>query len=186
MLDTNNSKLDQNKQKLEEISSKADQTNNKLDSLNESQKTTNNTLNEINNSQNTTNSKLDAVNNNIDSANKKIDQLNENAKDLKEGQKETNGLLKSIKSVLDDIKKFLTDESDLPEKEDLPERQIDKQSLTTSLFSASSQCPPDKTLYLMSVTYTYSYSDICYYLKMLGYLIMTFAYLWAARIVSNA
>lgn len=73
---------------------------------------------------------------------------------------------------------------------DLPVREIEQKQLSENLFSYNAQCPPDNTLNMNflghSVTYTFSYSQICDALHILGYFVLLMAYLYAAYIVSRA
>lgn len=63
-------------------------------------------------------------------------------------------------------------------------------SLSTNLFSSSAQCPADNTLSMnfmgKTVTYTFRYDTICNALSFLGYFILLIAYVFAARIVTQA
>lgn len=64
------------------------------------------------------------------------------------------------------------------------------QSLSTNLFASSAQCPADNTLSMnfmgKTVTYTFRYDTICNALSFLGYFILIIAYVFAARIVTQA
>ncbi|WP_151838141.1 MULTISPECIES: virulence factor TspB C-terminal domain-related protein [unclassified Acinetobacter] len=73
---------------------------------------------------------------------------------------------------------------------DLPVRDVDRQQLSENLFISNAQCPADKvfdsTILGHSVSFSFSYSNICDFLHMFGYLVMIIAYLYAAYILSRA
>ncbi len=70
---------------------------------------------------------------------------------------------------------------------DVPMRELEQKTLKENLFPSSAQCPPDNTLSMnvfgTTFTYNFSYQQICNPLYNIGYLVMIFAYLYAAYIV---
>ncbi|KXZ67579.1 Chromosome partition protein Smc [Acinetobacter venetianus] len=174
-------------QKLEDVKQNQQQTNSKLDDIKKNTADTNKALSDIKSNGDQVKEGIDQANGHLSSIDANGKATNQKLDGLKDGQDETNGLLKGIKDLISDIKNWLTEEPDVSGlQQDLPEREIEQRSIVTTLFTSSAQCPPDNTLYLMGMSYTYSFADLCYYLRMLGYLIMTVAYLYAARIVSQA
>jgi hypothetical protein len=63
-------------------------------------------------------------------------------------------------------------------------------SFDTSLFDSNSSCPSNNTLSMdfmgRSFSYTFEYQNICNWLEVFGYLILAFAYMYAANIVVKA
>lgn len=69
----------------------------------------------------------------------------------------------------------------------IPETQLTERSLQTNLFASSNSCPIDRTLNMnfmgRNFTHTFSFSQFCGYLSIIGTLILTFSYLGSAYIV---
>jgi len=173
---------------VKDVSSTLNTTNQKIDTTNQKLDTTNNTLSQINQNGKDTNNKLDQLikkqggeNNgngtDLTATNQKIDELNKTAKESK--------------GLIQDIKDWLTTPPDQAQLDglngELPQKEIPRSELKTNIFGSSAQCPPDSTLVMpMLGTYTFSFSEWCYYLQIAGYFILIGAYLFAAYIVSKA
>ncbi len=173
---------------VKEVTSTLNNTNQKIDTTNQKLDTTNNTLSQINQNGKDTNNKLDQLINkqggenngngtDLTATNQKIDELNKTAKESK--------------GLIQDIKDWLTTPPDQAQLDglngELPQKEIQRSELKTNIFSSSAQCPPDSTLVMpMLGTYTFSFSEWCYYLQIAGYFILIGAYLFAAYIVSKA
>lgn len=76
---------------------------------------------------------------------------------------------------------------------DTPTRQLTEHEIKDNLFvsaSSSSQCPQDNVLNMnfmgYTLTHSFSYLAICDALRMLSYLVMIFAYMYSAIIVSRS
>lgn len=76
---------------------------------------------------------------------------------------------------------------------DTPTRQLTEHEIKDNLFvssSSSSQCPQDNVLNMnfmgYTLTHSFSYAAICDALHMLSYLVMIFAYMYSAIIVSRS
>lgn len=172
---------------VKEVTSTLNGTNQKIDATNTKLDSVNTTLNSINQNGKDTNNKLDQlINKNTNSngeptdltaTNQKVDELNKTAKESK--------------GLIQDIKDWLTTPPDQAQLDglngELPQKEIQRSELKTNIFSSSAQCPPDSTLVMpMLGTYTFSFSEWCYYLQIAGYFILIGAYLFAAYIVSKA
>ncbi|MCU4351002.1 virulence factor TspB C-terminal domain-related protein [Acinetobacter ursingii] len=173
---------------VKEVTSTLNNTNQKIDTTNQKLDTTNNTLSHINQNGKDTNNKLDQLINkqggenngngtDLTATNQKIDELNKTAKESK--------------GLIQDIKDWLTTPPDQAQLDglngELPQKEIPRSELKTNIFASSAQCPPDSTLVMpMLGTYTFSFSEWCYYLQIAGYFILIGAYLFAAYIVSKA
>lgn len=173
---------------VKDVSSTLNTTNQKIDTTNQKLDTTNNTLSQINQNGKDTNNKLDQLINkqggenngngtDLTATNQKIDELNKTAKESK--------------GLIQDIKDWLTTPPDQAQLDglngELPQKEIPRSELKTNIFASSAQCPPDSTLVMpMLGTYTFSFSEWCYYLQIAGYFILIGAYLFAAYIVSKA
>ena len=135
---------------------------------------------------------FDAINSNgkntVDAVNAGTEATKENGKKLdgiNDSVKEGNGHLKDIKDYLKDGK-----DSQFPEdgntKVDV--QTIDVGTFSETIFASSSQCPASKTLSMSllgrrSFSYTFDFSEWCYYLGLLGNLILICAYIYASNIV---
>lgn len=72
---------------------------------------------------------------------------------------------------------------------DLPVEDVEiNQNLDTGLYSSNSQCPAKKIINIpqYGLHYEFDFSEICNMLQMFGYLVMVFAYVAAARIVTKS
>jgi hypothetical protein len=72
---------------------------------------------------------------------------------------------------------------------DLPVEEIEtNHTIDTGLYSSNSQCPAKKIINIpqYGLHYEFDFSEICNMLQMFGYLVMVFAYVAAARIVTKS
>ncbi len=109
------------------------------------------------------------------------DAINANGEMLGEKIDETN-------SILDDIKEWLTGEPDTSLLEaDVPTKELTPQSFDTGMFGSSAQCPADVTLSLPAFargfSKTFSFSQWCDYLAIIGIFILIAAYCMGAYII---
>lgn len=76
-----------------------------------------------------------------------------------------------------------------PDAVDTPNRELDQKSLDSNLYNYGSSCPADRTLSMNIVgrpfTKTFSFSEICSQLQVLGNLVMAGAYLYGGLIVAR-
>jgi len=135
---------------------------------------------------------VDAINangkNSVDAVNAGTEATKENGKKLdgiNESVKEGNGHLKDIKDYLNEGK-----DAQFPEdgntKVDI--KTIDAGKFSETIFASSAQCPANKTLSMnflgrRAFSYTFDFSEWCYYLGLLGNLILICAYIYASNIV---
>lgn len=135
---------------------------------------------------------VDAINSNgkntVDAVNAGTEATKENGKKLdgiNDGIKEGNGHLKDIKDYLKEGK-----DSEFPENGDtkVDIKTIDAGKFSETIFASSAQCPANKTLSMnflgrRGFSYTFDFSEWCYYLGLLGNLILICAYIYASNIV---
>jgi archaellum component FlaC len=135
---------------------------------------------------------VDAINSNgkntVDAVNAGTEATKENGKKLdgiNDGIKEGNGHLKDIKDYLKEGK-----DSEFPENGDtkVDIKTIDAGNFSETIFASSAQCPANKTLSMnflgrRAFSYTFNFSEWCYYLGLLGNLILICAYIYASNIV---
>lgn len=75
---------------------------------------------------------------------------------------------------------------DLPDNPALPLIDLGKNmKLSENIFNSRSSCPADRTLRLSNFSYTFSFSQWCEYLRVIGYLILIASYIYAINIVSR-
>ena len=72
-------------------------------------------------------------------------------------------------------------------KADLPveNQKIDAQSFLYNLFPTSVSCPSNNTVSLMGETYTFSYSNLCNALRLMGNIIMILAIYFSFKIIRD-
>ena len=97
-----------------------------------------------------------------------------------------------VKDTLSDIQDFLSGDVDTSSMTDVevPQKQLDEKSFSENLYSASAQCPVDRTLSFKLLgradfTKTFSFQMLCDHLSIFGQLIMLASYIYAARIVTR-
>lgn len=97
-----------------------------------------------------------------------------------------------VKDTLSDIQDFLSGDVDTSSMTDVevPQKQLDEKSFSENLYSATAQCPVDRTLSFKLLgradfTKTFSFQMLCDQLSIFGQLIMLASYIYAARIVTR-
>lgn len=135
---------------------------------------------------------VDAINSNgkntVDAVNKGTEATKDNGKKLdgiNDSVKEGNGHLKDIKDYLKEGK-----DAQFPEdgntKVDI--KTVDVGNFSENIFGTSAQCPANKTLSMnflgrRAFSYTFDFSQWCYYLGLIGNFILICAYIYASNIV---
>lgn len=138
----------------------------------------------------------DKVSNSVNANGKNtVDAVNAGTEATKENGKKLDGINDSVKEGnghLKDIKDYLKDGKDSQFPEDgntkVDVQTIDVGTFSETIFASSSQCPASKTLSMSllgrrSFSYTFDFSEWCYYLGLLGNLILICAYIYASNIV---
>lgn len=182
-------------------------TNNTTNNTSNSTSTSTTTTSTTNVTNTTTNTTLDlsSLENTIANTSKQIiDAINKVGDKIKDGSDtgsdngtdmtETNNKLDSIKTSIDESNSWAKDGKDdtLPTGEPvaLPEKTLEKKSFTETIFGTSSQCPANKTLSMSfmhkSFSKTFDFTEWCYYLGLLGQMILIGAYLQGANIVTRS
>lgn len=178
--------------------------------------TTNNTTNNTSSSTSTTTTSTTTTNNNttnttidlsslentiVNTSKQIIDAINKVGDKISEGDDSGTDMTETNKK-LDDIKKGIDDgnewgkegaNGDLPVGESLalPEKTLEKKTFSENLFASSAQCPANKTLSMSllgarSFSYNFDFTQWCYYLGLLGQMILIGAYLHGANIITRS
>lgn len=178
--------------------------------------TTNNTTNNTSSSSSTTTTSTSTTNNNttnttidlsslentiVNTSKQIIDAINKVRDKISEGDDSGTDMTETNKK-LDDIKKGIDDgnewgkegaNGDLPvgESTALPEKTLEKKTFSENIFSSSAQCPANKTLSMSllgarSFSYSFDFTQWCYYLGLLGQMILIGAYLHGANIITRS